>query len=758
MTQQHQRLDLYVENAADFSECANEPIHIPGAIQPHGLLFSLNESDLRIKQVSTNVRDWLGLEPSRLIGSSFPTLLTPGDRDVLATAITTELETMDSLPLTLGGSHGPRSFGALFHRSPSSLVVELEPQPANLTDQNLHTSFRAMRAAANRLNAAITLDKLADVTARVIRELTNFDRVMIYRFDADANGEVIAEAAREGLSSFIGLHFPESDIPTQARALYLRSWLRLIPDASYEPSALVPQVDPTTRQPLDLSGSSLRSVSPIHCQYLANMGVKASMSVSLIHKGKLWGLIACHHYTGPLYVSATTRSAAEFLGQTASVLLGAKDETAAFDRALLVRSTQAQLLEQLQQKPELGVEALIDSQPNIADLVGASGVVVSINGQVHSVGKVPAAPDIDRLTNWLRDEGLANEAFSTSTLGLENADFADLAAVSSGLIAIAGPTSSEDFVLWFRQEVPMTVTWAGRPDDKVIDVTAPGGLGPRKSFEAWSQTLRGQAEPWTTHELLAAGEVAHRLFVQTMSELHGRIGTALREQAQFTLQELPRVPGMALAAEYQPGDGSLTGGDWYDAIPLPDGRVALVIGDVAGHGVVAASTMSQLRSAMRAYLVEDSAPATALRHLNELVSWLLPDALATGMVAVIDCSTGTVELSSAGHLPPLRITKGKPSLMELRRSPALGVSDAAHYETTTAAVSPGDMFVFYTDGLIERRGESWDRGLQRLLDCATDFDIDQLDNFASCMAQQGLGSTPNVDDVTILAMRLLPPD
>ena len=160
-------------------------------------------------------------------------------------------------------------------------------------------TYQAVRGTVADLNRASSLQELYDITARAVRALTGFDRVMVYRYDADYNGEVVAEAKRADLNSFLGLHYPASDIPAQARALYEKNWIRLISDVDYAPAPIEPADHPATGAPLDLTYSTLRSVSPIHLEYLRNMGVRASMSISLLRDDKLWGLIACHHYAGP---------------------------------------------------------------------------------------------------------------------------------------------------------------------------------------------------------------------------------------------------------------------------------------------------------------------------------------------------------------------------------------------------------------------------------------------------------------------------
>ncbi|MET1038893.1 MAG: GAF domain-containing protein, partial [Aeromicrobium sp.] len=302
--------------APDLTNCEQEPIHVPGAIQPHGLLLALDERQ-RIVTASRNC--------ARLVGRSARDLIDTDVREILGSTLTTAVQHVveagdlgTPIRATMPAGHGDiaeASVDLIVHRSGNRLVIEIEPVSTPLPSQTV--SYRTARAAVTRLTQSATTEELCQQLAAEIRRLTGFDRVMVYRFDEEWNGEVVAEERRDDLNPFLGLHYPSTDIPAQARRLYTVNWSRLIADVGYEPVALEPVIDPGTGTPLDLSHSVLRSVSPIHIEYLSNMGVSASMSVSMVKDGLLWGLVACHHYSGPLRVPYDARSAAEFLGQTA---------------------------------------------------------------------------------------------------------------------------------------------------------------------------------------------------------------------------------------------------------------------------------------------------------------------------------------------------------------------------------------------------------------------------------------------------------
>ena len=328
--------------------CANEPIRSPGAIQPHGVLLALREPDLVVEMASANAAELFGHE---VLGADIDDLLGEVAADWLR-KVDHGLVSSPSLRVRFRDGE----IDLIAHRAGALLITEWEPVAAGpQSDQAWHSRLPQV------LQRLSTADTLADLVASLVtdvRALTAFDRVMIYRFDPQWNGEVIAEDRRDDLEPFLGLHYPAADIPAQARALYEHNWLRLIPDATYASVSLTPALNPSDGLPWDLSAAVLRSVSPVHLEYLANMGVKASMSVSLLDRGRLWGLIACHHYQGPHRPAYNDRTVAEFLGRTASVLLASKTEAAWGAQAVDVAARQARLMQALARAPRAPLKAL----------------------------------------------------------------------------------------------------------------------------------------------------------------------------------------------------------------------------------------------------------------------------------------------------------------------------------------------------------------------------------------------------------------
>ena len=724
-------------------DCADEPIRIPGSVQPHGVLLAVDEPEHRVVMASANVAEHLGLEVRELLGRPITDVLA---REAGALLQLVE-EGLERRRIDLTRADGTRhGFDVLVHRTDTALVMELEPR------DDAADSAPRTRQALRALQGATSHAELARSLAREMRRVTGFDRVMVYRFDDDWNGEVVAEEAREDLEPFLGLHYPASDIPAQARALYTSQWLRSIPDATYTPSPLVPAIDPRTGLPLDLSGAALRSVSPVHLQYLANMGVRASMSVSLLSHGRLWGLVACHHYAGPHYPSAATRNVAEFLGRTASLLIQGKEDEERYVDALAITATAADLTRALAANIREPLDTLTQGG-GVLDLVdGAAGAAVRVHGELRLLGATPTAEQVEDLADLFWSGG--RTAVVTDALTRDHPGSALPARVvetASGVLAV--PLTSggrNDFLMWFRPEVLREVHWAGNPHAKSLEPTEAGlRLTPRASFAAWVEQVRGRSQPWSPSETAAAqrlGQDVDELLARRTAE-DGRIAAALQ---RIVLTEQPTIPaGFALASRYQPSGRDIIGGDWYDVTVLPDGRVVVMVGDVAGHGMGVAAITAQMRHALRAYLVNEGSALDALRQLGTLIGALLPGKLATVVAAELDPATGVVRVSSAGHLPILHLTADGGRLVHEASGPALGVDVATPHVEATVQLGAGDALVLFTDGLVEERGVHLLEGLDALRDRAVTAGRDPDELCETLLA----GAPDTRDDVTVLAIR-----
>ncbi|MGY1653381.1 SpoIIE family protein phosphatase [Geodermatophilus sp. SYSU D01119] len=721
------------------ARCAEEPIAIPGAVQPHGALLAVTEPGLEVVVASANAAQLLGTDPA---GRTLADLLAPAELDRLRAALATDLSEADPLRVTPGGAE----LDLVLSRSGDLLVTEWEPVAG--AEQAGAAWHRRLPTVLQRLSAPTSLEGLTGVLAREVRALTGFDRVMVYRFDAEWNGEVIAEDRRPDLEPFLGLHYPASDIPAQARALYATNWMRLIPDATYTPVPLEPPLVPGTGRPLDLSGAMLRSVSPVHLEYLANMGVTASMSVSLIDRGKLWGLIACHSYSGAHRPSYADRTAAEFLGRTASLLLHTTVAAGERDAAVAVTRREADLVGAIGRSPRTPVAALVDGEVTVLDLLPAAGAAVRLDGRLHLLGTTPPAERVAELVPAVLRAGGVTDA-----LGRDVPAAADLAADASGVLAVEVGGARGDYLAWFRPETPREVTWGGDPyTSKLAEGAGGPRLSPRRSFARWTETVRGTSRPWLAPEVAAARALATHLGEAVLARAgeDDRLSAAL--QRTLLLEELPKVPGVALGARYRPSEADVVGGDWYDLVLLPSGRLAVVLGDVAGHGLSAASVTAQLRHALRASLLRDEGPAAALTELNRLVGTLLPGEMATAVVAQLDPGTGALTLANAGHLPAVHAGHGAARLVTDGRGPALGLLDDADYGQTALRLDAGDRLLLYSDGLVERRGRPLPEGMEAVREAVAAVAGDPQQVVDAVVATL---DPPGADDVTVVGLALV---
>ncbi|OBK30563.1 histidine kinase [Mycobacterium asiaticum] len=730
----------------DLDNCAREPIHIPGSIQPRGVLAVLREPALEVLHVSSNVHELLGCTVESVLGRHLSALIGSEQADRIQQAASTfsDLRQRNPIECVIDVAGQPRPFDVILHRDPGRiLLVELEiaygERPFSFPN-----TYQAVRGSVEELNRAATLTELYDTAARAVRDLTGFDRVMVYRYDAQYNGEVVAEAKREDLNSFLGLHYPASDIPAQARALYEKNWIRLISDVDYTPTPVVPNIDPASGTPLDLTYATLRSVSPIHLEYLRNMGVHASMSISLLRHGRLWGLIACHHYAGPHLPPFGTRAAAEFLGSTLSLRLVDRFEGDLLEKrlaaqALLVKLTAATL------DDRESLSAALLGAPDLLDLVPADGVVVDIQGDRRQRGSVPPPEIVAAVTAWARDAG--EEIASSECLPEELPALGLDPQSAAGALALNLPDGQ--FVVWFRREVLRSVDWGGDPHNKAIAVNEGDEvrLSPRKSFDRWREIVHQRSEPWALSETSSAEALRRQLVESLYRRTRGALRLAETLQRSLLPESIPTLATWQLSAHYEPAAGDNVGGDWYDAFELRDGRLIVLIGDVAGHGITAAGTMAQLRNALRAQLFAGAAPADALTQLNDFCLHMLRTAFATVIAARVDLDSGLVETACAGHLIPYLKEPGAVVSAPIRLSPPIGVRGVT-YEPSAFTLAPGHELVFYSDGLVERRGEVIDDGLDRLAETLGGLGEASASRIWTAMAP---GDTE--DDVTIIILR-----
>lgn len=708
--------------------CAREPIHVPGAIQPHGSLLAFDHGVA--VTVSADRADALGCTLADAFG------------DAAAVQIG---RASSGQPLTIDTSAGPADVTS--HRVGDILVVETEP-PSAVDLDGRSGLLEPMRA----LQAASSVDELLDATTGAVRSLTGFDRVMIYRFDPEWNGEVVAESCASDLDPFIGLRYPASDIPPQARALYLRNPIRLIPAVDHEPVPLV-AAPGAAGAALDLSDSTLRAVSPVHLEYLRNMGVVASMSAALTVGGALWGLIACHHYAEPRRPSQRTRAGVDVVAKTSSALLAQFEAAAAaterVELLMRIEAISARLAES-ESDPLASVAA---PGSDLAAVVEADGAATWRPGDVRTIGACPPAEAIDALGRALADHR-ADGLVTDQAGGHASCIATGIADHVAGVLAVPVGESGA-WLLWFRDEQIRSVRWGGDPHHKELQRDPSGGvrLGPRRSFAEYVELVRGTSRPWSPAEIEVARMLGQRVGdgIERQQRRDRRLADAL--QQAVLLAELPKVPGAELGVVYEPATRFGVGGDWYDVIFLPDGRAVLVLGDVAGHGFEVAATMSQLRHALRAYVVRSGDVGAALGELNDLVRALLPGEMASALVATFDPASGAIELLNAGHLPPVIAHGPATSLVDLPRHPALGIGQRVTFRPEPVTLPADATLVLYTDGLVERRGVGLLARLDALVEAAGRLDAAVAPQRACALLRDWLRDEQREDDATVFAIR-----
>lgn len=551
----------------DLTNCDREPIHALGAIQPMGFLIAIT-ADWLVTRASANTAAFIGHAPAELFGRPLHEIFTHKavhelrNRAVLLRG-PDAIERLFDCVLVDGG----RAFDVAIHLSGGQIIIEAEPASGEHGDAS-----GMVRSMISRLDQTADFPSFFKEGARQVRALLGFDRVMVYRFAADGSGEVVAEAARSGIGAFMGLRYPASDIPAQARELYRRSLLRLIMDVNAAPVRILPERDENGRA-LDLSLSVLRSVSPIHIEYLRNMGVEASLSISIIVEGKLWGLFACHHYAArrPTF---ERRAVSELFAQMFSMRLESRErkETVEYERR--ARDISDQLLGAVASD-----ETLLKDPDWLGDIlthaIPADGVGVWLGGNHAFSGTTPSLEDFRRIVRALNATA-AGRVFATDHIGSLVSDAQAFTSGAAGLLAIPISRSPRDYVVLFRKELIHSVRWAGDPHKPVA--YGPNGprLTPRQSFAEWKELVEGHSQPFTASEVRVA-ETLRATLIEVVLRLADE-ASAERQQSsarqELLIAELNhRVRNILGLIRGLIRQSQLTGGDITEFVKVVDGRI-----------------------------------------------------------------------------------------------------------------------------------------------------------------------------------------
>lgn len=517
-------------NNVDLTNCDKEPIHIPGKIQSHGFMLAVNSQSLTITYISENFIDFLSSSAKSLLGqpvAKFENLaeLTTSDFKLEPLlklgGAQQSFETINPYPLEINGQH----YYLIISLSGDDYLLEFEPITIEYDIQNqIGKSISSILSGKN-------LNSLLENTAKEVRDIIHYDRVMIYKFLEDGHGEVIAEVKNDELESFYGLHYPASDIPKQARDLYKLNYTRIIADVNSVSSSILTFDE---EKPLDLTNSVLRAVSPIHIQYLKNMGVDSSFSISLLSHGELWGLVACHNYS-PKFIDFKAREAAKLIGKIVSSALEYREEEE--------QSTQHNNYQEALHALTLGLDkdgdmlkALTTEEHTLNDIVSSTGVAILFEGRVSTNGVVPDTVQLGSLFKWLK-ETMDDTIYYTHSLPEVYHAAREYKEIASGIIACMISRDMEEIIVWFKPEQITTVNWAGDPNKPAVK-SEDGlmNLSPRNSFEIFAQMVEHTAVKWTKVEIANVIKIREQI-ITAINKKAGEI-RLLNERLKRAYEEL----------------------------------------------------------------------------------------------------------------------------------------------------------------------------------------------------------------------------
>lgn len=493
-------------HGTSLATCDSEPVQTPGCIQAHGALLVLRRDDLRILQASENTSQHLGEAAAQLLGHPVGRVVgAAGEVRLRAMLARDDLDRGAAYAFTVPARPGARPLDVCVHTSQGVAVLEFEATDRD-GESTAGDCFERLKSAVSRLQNASTVQAFCQRVTDEVRGLTALDRVMVYRFHADLHGEVIAESRRDGLAPWLGLHYPADDIPLPAREIFKRIWIRPLPDAAGPLVELLPLANPDTGRALDMSHCALRGASVMYTEYLANMGVAASLTMPILRDGELWGLIACHHDT-PTHFPYQVRAACELLAQVASIQLKSAEQAEQLTYRLKLEHVHQQLVARSARQGDL--LALTAHQPSLLDAIDSGGAALYHMNRWWCVGRVPEAAQLDELAAWLYEqpelESAARPVFSTDAWARVCPAAVGLEDIASGVLAAALSRNRRGLLLWFRPETMQTVNWAGNPRDEPAVAGRQGRrLTPRASFELFVESVRGRSLPWSGIEIDAA--------------------------------------------------------------------------------------------------------------------------------------------------------------------------------------------------------------------------------------------------------------
>ena len=630
-------------HGVDLSSCDREPIHLIGAVQPHGALVAASADTLAIRYASANAAEFLGYAPERLLTMSLADLLAPQD---LAELHRRELrplrpELLKPLRLSLTPPNGAaRPLECLPHSNDGRIVLEFlrpDDHPAEIWQED-----ELRQRIIAELVRPDTLGELARVSAEIVRQVNGFDRVMIYRFAADGHGEVIAEST-DRPDRFLGLHYPASDIPDPARRHFVLNVVRMIADIEAAPVPILAIGDDAS---LDLTFSKLRAVAPVHVEYLSNMGVRASMSISLVANDQLWGLIACHHY-GPRQLSSGRLRFSELLGGTISALLQGIE-----NRMQLRHSIEAEKLAfDMEKAGRTGAplaSVIAQWSAAVMALLNAQGLVLRQSGTVTEFGTVPSPRLRYAPLRAGMVEGVAASDHLSAVMPMDEAQWH----AAAGAAYLELSEDAEDYLVLVREHYEHTIRWAGKPDK--VEVRTEGGttrLSPRGSFQLWREERIGRSRPFDVTDREALRILRRALFALNSIERE-RIAVRRRQEAEAEEERL-RLALLDAARRTSMGElASALAHELNQPLAAVTNYINACRQELRNQGFTLPETFDAL---MRDAVGEASRAADLVRRLREFIGGGVLAPERTDLHAAIRQAADLAMLANGADRPELRL-------------------------------------------------------------------------------------------------------
>lgn len=524
--------------------CGKQPLHNTNLIQAHGVLLVLEKSNLQVVQTSENIAQLVSLTREEIVGKPVKNIIAEESFHLFQSAfLASRFKTKVPLELTFLIDGGKKEFLALIHEKDDLLMIEVEFADAIENKSSFINVFQQVKQVMAAVDVAATVNEVCHIAAYEIKRISGFDKVMIYTFDEDWNGTVLAEAMENEMDAYLGLKFPASDIPKPARDLYFKNPFRLIPDCNYEPVPLSPYVNPVTNTSSDLTDCKLRSVAPVHIEYLRNMGIVASMSTRIIHREKLWGLISCHHRKAK-FLSFEETSVFELLSNALSSRISSILNKKSSDRTEELNGYFNKLIQQTALFDDL-INMFVYNRETLLKLLSAEGVAICWNGKIEMVGLTPEENDITELQQWLLQKKI------TQTLHLPALSFAytkaeQYAELASGLVVLPIEPETGNFILAFRPEAIQQIKWGGNPNEAITFEKNSARYHPRNSFRIWKETVKGSSVAWSADEL-AIVERFRNFLVEYSLERRNRDMEAAIKEFTFMANLIPQLVWTAKA-------------------------------------------------------------------------------------------------------------------------------------------------------------------------------------------------------------------